>query len=128
MKRIIHTIVILLSAASFFSLNAQNKKTISAVGKWKYEVTQAPYGYDKGLFEIKETKDSLTGEITFTSGQKAKLQKMTMRNDTLWANVYAGGENVKLETKVDKSTIIGSVDTSMGVMSLKADKIVEQKK
>ena len=77
---------------------------------------------------MKETKDALTGEVTFTSGQSTKLQKRTMRNDTIWANVYVYGENVEIEAKISELKMTGLVDTSIGVLSLKADKVVDAKK
>lgn len=131
MKKFIYTIVILLTA-SLFALSAQNKKAV--VGKWNYEAGQAPYGYNKGVFEVKleaneEAKEeALTAEVTFTSGQRSKFQNVTMRNDTVWATAFIDGENIKLEAKVDKQTMTGTVDTSMGKMSMTADKVVEEEK
>ena len=125
MKKFFYASVILFTMTSVFGLSAQNKK--AAVGKWKYEVAQAPYGYNKGVIEIKEVKDKLTGEVNFSSGQDVKLQKLTMRNDTIWANVYVDAENVEIVAKINKSKMKGSVNTSMGAMSLEADKVVETK-
>lgn len=126
MRKIIYAIAVLFTVTSLFGLCAQNKKEI--VGKWNYQVTQAPSGFSKGVLEVKETKDALTGEVTFTSGQSTKLQKLTMRNDTIWANVYVYGENVKIEAKISELNMTGLVDTSIGVLSLKADKVVDAKK
>lgn len=51
-----------------------------------------------------------------------------MRNDTIWANVYVESENVEIVAKISNSKMKGSVNTSMGVMSLEADKVVDSKK
>lgn len=125
MKKVLYAIVVLLTITSVFSLSAQNHKT--AIGKWKYEVAQAPYGYNKGILEIKEVKDKLTGEVNFSSGQDMKLQKLTMRNDTIWANMYVDSENIEIVATINKSKMKGSVHTSMGVIGLEADKVVEVK-
>lgn len=125
MKKVFYAAIALFAITSVFGLSAQNKK--AAVGKWKYEVAQAPYGYNKGILEIKEVKDKLTGEVNFISGEDLKLQKLTMRNDTIWASVYVDSENVKIVAKINKSKMKGSVQTSMGVMNLEADKVVETK-
>ncbi|NLZ94221.1 MAG: hypothetical protein GX921_00140 [Bacteroidales bacterium] len=131
MKKAIYIIAILLTA-SLFSISAQNKKAV--VGKWSYEATQAPYGYNKGVFEVKmeakenEKEEALTAEVTFTSGQRSKFQNVTMRNDTVWATAFVDGENIQLEAKVGKQTMTGTVDTSMGKLSITADKVVEEKK
>ena len=126
MKKMFYAFVILFSTLSMFGLSAQNKKT--AVGKWKYEVAQAPYGYNTGVIEIKETKDALTGAVNFGSGQDVKMNKLTMRNDTIWANLYVDSENVDIVAKISKSKMTGSVHTSMGIIGLEADKVVETKK
>ena len=128
MKKMFYSFLVLFTIALVFNLNAQNTKTTTAVSKWKYEVAQAPYGYNTGVLEIKQLKDTLTGKVSFSSGQDVNLQKLTMRNDTIWANVYVDGENIAVVAKIDKLKMNGSVNTSMGVMSLKADKVVETKK
>lgn len=125
MKKVFYAIVILSTMTSLFGLSAQNHK--SAVGKWKYEVVQAPYGYNKGVLEIKEVKDKLVGEVNFGSGQDMKLQKLTMRNDTIWANMFVDSENIEIVAKINKSKMKGTVNTSMGVIGLEADKVVEAK-
>lgn len=121
-----YAIVVLFTMTFVLGLTAQTKN--KAVGKWKYEVAQAPYGYSNGVLEIKETKDVLMGEVSFSSGQDLKLQKLTMRNDTIWGNMYVDSENVKFVAKISDLKMKGSVNTSMGVMNLEADKIVDAKK
>ena len=129
MKRFIYTFVILLTA-SLFTLSAQNKKAV--VGKWNYEASQAPYGYNKGVLdvklEVKEQEETLTAEVIFTSGQRSKFRNVTMSNDTVRGTAFVDGENIKLEAKVDKQLMTGTVDTSMGKMGITADKVVEEKK
>ena len=125
MKKLFYAFVILFITASGLTLSAQNQKDV--VGNWKYEVAQAPYGYNEGTIEIKNLKDKLIGEVNFHSGQAVKMQKLTMRNDTIWANIYVDSENVQLIAKISNSKMKGSVNTSMGEMTLKADKIVEPK-
>ncbi len=125
MKKMFYAFVILFTTASVLTLSAQNKKSV--VGKWKYEVAQAPYGYTEGTIEIKELKETLTGEVNFNSGQAVKIQKLTMRNDTIWGTMYIDSENVKLTAIISNSKMKGSVNTSMGEMSLKADKVVDKK-
>lgn len=130
MNKISYIIAILLLTTSLLSLSAQHKKDV--VGKWNYKVTDAPYGFDKGVLEIeikktnKEKKDSLTAKVTFYSGQQVALQHFTVQNDTLWANLTVDGEYIMLKAKVDKQIMTGIVNTSMGKMSLMANKVVEE--
>ena len=126
MKKIFLALVVLFSAVSLFSLTAQNNKKV--VGVWKYEVSQAPYGYDKGTLEVKELKNVFSGEIKFNSGNSVTLQKVTLSNDTLRANVFVDSESVDIVAKINNTKMEGTVNTSMGKMSLKADKVAENKK
>lgn len=126
MKKMFFALVVLFSMTFVFNLTAQNKKKV--VGLWKYEVAQAPYGYEKGTLEVKGLKKELSGEVKFNSGDIVKLQKMTISNDTLRANVYVDSENVDVVAKIGNTKMEGFVNTSMGKMILKADKVVENKK
>ncbi len=125
MKKLLYATVFLFAITSVFNLTAQNKK--AAVGKWKYEVAQAPKGFDKGILEIKELKDTLSGVVNFNSGETLKLHKLTLRNDTIWANIYVDYETVEVVATMTNLKMKGSVHTSMGEMSFKADKIVSSK-
>ena len=124
MKKIFFALVVLFSFV--FVLTAQNKK--KAVGVWKYEVAQAPYGYERGTLEVKELKKEFSGEVKFNSGNSVKLQKMTLSNDTLRANLFVDSEYVDVVAKISNTKMEGFVNTSMGKMTLKADKVVENKK
>ena len=126
MKKVYLALIVLFSAVSLFSLTAQNNKKV--VGVWKYEVSQAPYGYDKGTLEVKELKNVFSGEIKFNSGNSVTLQKVTLSNDTLRANVFVDSESVDIVAKINNTKMEGTVNTSMGKMSLKADKVIENKK
>ncbi|MGV8964067.1 MAG: hypothetical protein ACOH2V_11905 [Candidatus Saccharimonadaceae bacterium] len=125
MKKLLFTLFVVFSISLVFNLTAQNKK--KAIGVWKYEVAQAPYGYDKGTLEIKDHKNEFSGVIKFNSGNSVELQKISMSNDTLRANVFVDSENVSIVAKISNSKMEGFVNTSMGNMSLKADKVVENK-
>ena len=126
MKKITFVLIVVFSMVSLFSLTAQNNK--NAIGVWKYEVADAPYGYDKGTLEIKELKKEFSGVVNFNSGNSVELQKVTMSNDTLRANVLVDSEYIDIVAKISNAKMEGSVNTSMGKLYLKADKVVELKK
>lgn len=101
---------------------AQGKNPV--VGNWNYEVSQAPYGYDKGKISLSMEKEVLKGDVSFQSGYSVVLQNVTLKNDTLRAKVFIDGENVSITARINKNNMTGSVDSSMGRMALKAQKIV----
>ena len=58
----IYALLVLFTTATVFGISAQNKKT--AASKWKYEVVQAPYGYNTGILQIEQQKDTLIVQLT----------------------------------------------------------------
>ena len=123
-KTVVLLIVILLNGFIHF-VGAQNNKSSKNV--WKYEVAQAPYGYKKGRLILTYDKDVLIGEVEVNSGYKIKMNKVSLVNDTLKGRVYIDNELVNLKGNVKDSIIIGTVDTSMGVLKFKAIKDVSSK-
>lgn len=120
--------IILLTAlfAVTLSFNAIAQKKVQVAGNWKYEVPQAPYGYEKGNINISEKENVLTGNLVFNSGYTVKLDNIILKNDTLQANAYVEGERVDIVVKVLKNSMNGTADTSMGKMSLKAEKAIKE--
>lgn len=123
-KTAVLLIVILLNGFMHF-VDAQNNKSSKNV--WKYEVAQAPYGYEKGKLILTYDKDVLIGEVEDSSGYKIKMSEVSLVKDTLKGVVYIENERVRLKGNIKDSIIIGTVDTSMGVLKFKAIKEVSSK-
>ena len=98
------------------------------LGEWKYSVPEAPYGYEKGIISLVEVDKKLSGELKFDSGYKVKLSSVSLKSDTLRLTAYVESEYVSAVSKVKGNEMEGKVDTSMGVMRLKAEKIIPQTK
>lgn len=121
MKKLLLAITLLVVVSASGTAAAQNKNAVG--GSWKYEVAQAPYGYEKGNIVITAQKNLFSGDVNFDSGYSVKLQDVTWKNDTLRANASVEGESINIVAKVVKNNMTGTVDTSMGKMGLKAEKI-----
>ena len=121
MKKLLLAITLLVVVSASGTAAAQNKNAVA--GSWKYEVAQAPYGYEKGNIVITAQKNLFSGDVNFDSGYSVKLQDVTWKNDTLRANASVEGESINIVAKVVKNNMTGTVDTSMGKMELKAEKI-----
>lgn len=126
MRKIFLTLTLIFIAGAGFNVAAQNKNAL--IGNWEYQVPQAPYGYESGAITFSAEKEALAGVINFNSGYQVRLQQVTLSNDTLRANAYVEGELVNLEAKIAKNSMTGKVDTSMGKMNLKAEKVAAAKK
>ncbi len=121
MRKIFIFFLFMLATGAYFNANAQSNKSL--VGEWKYNVPQAPYGYDKGVISFTEKEKTLSGDVTFDSGYKVKTQNVSMKNDTLRVGVYVESEYVNVLTIVKGNKMEGTVDSSQGKMNFKAEKV-----
>ncbi len=126
MRRLFIVLGLFFAAGVLSSVNAQSNKVV--LGEWKYSVPEAPYGYEKGIISLVEVDKKLSGELKFDSGYKVKLSSVSLKSDTLRLTAYVESEYVSAVSKVKGNEMEGKVDTSMGVMRLKAEKIVPQTK
>ena len=92
------------------------------LGKWKYEVASAPYGYEKGTIVFTEKDGELAGEVHFNDGSKASMSNVKLEEETLKCGLYVEGGYVGIEAKVDGRKMTGTVDTPDGKIDLKAEK------
>ncbi len=120
MKRLLLLLALTVALAITFTANAQTKK--SAIGSWKFEVPQAPYGYDKGILLIVQQGDSLAGEINMDSGESFKLNKISSKKDSIIISTYVQGELVNVNAKIDGDRMFGQAYWSQGSMDLKAER------
>ena len=92
------------------------------VGEWKFEVSSAPYGYEKGTLYFFEKDNKLEGEVEFGEGNKIKLTHLRHVNDSIKCNLYVDNEHVDVKAKVEGEKIRGVANTSIGVMTFTAEK------
>jgi hypothetical protein len=120
MKRSLLFFTFIIAVGIIFTSNAQTKKL--AVGNWKFEVPQAPYGYDKGTILITQQGDSLIGEIKTNSEESFKLNKIASKNDSINITAYIQGEPVNVNAKIEGNKMSGKAYWSQGEMDLKAER------
>ena len=120
-KSVVLLIVMFLSVVTVLVI-AQNKNSSKSV--WNYEVPQAPYGYDKGKLIITDNNNSISGEVEISSGYKIKMNEVSLIKDTLKGVVYIDNELVRLKGNVKDTIIVGTADTSMGLLKFRAIKEV----
>ncbi len=83
---------------------------------------EAPSGYEKGVIFLVEKDKALSGDLVLDSGYKVKLSNVSLKSDTLRLGAYVESEYVTVVSKVKGNKIEGKVDTSMGILGLKAEK------
>ncbi len=99
---------------------SKNNKAI--IGEWKYEVQQAPYGYQKGVIAISEKEGKLVGEVKFEDGYKIALKTVSYEKGELKVGLYIDYEYIEIKAKVDGKKMKGTVSSPEGPLSLEAEK------
>jgi hypothetical protein len=56
------------------------------------------------------------------------MNNISLKNDTLKAGVYVESEYVQLLLKMNEHTMRGTANTSLGILEVKARKVVNEKK
>ncbi|MBN1985290.1 MAG: hypothetical protein JW761_03245 [Prolixibacteraceae bacterium] len=103
------------------SVTAKTEKK-DLLGKWKYEVASAPYGYETGTLVFTEKEGELAGEVQFNDGTKVQMTKLTFEEGVLKSGLYIEYDYIGIEAKVDGTKMTGTVDTPDGKIELKAEK------
>ena len=111
---------VVVSAAIAAPAQKGNKDVI---GEWKYEVSSAPEGYNKGSLIISEKEGKLAGEVKFSDGYKIELKNVTYEDGTFKCGLYVDYEYVSVQAKIEDKAMNGTVNSPEGEMKLKAEKV-----
>jgi hypothetical protein len=120
MKNIIRSFLILslIITISGNQLKAEVKNK-SLLGEWVYEVTDAPYGYDKGSLIFTEKNGETTCVVKLEAGELAVSDlKIEYNKITFTTSVDGNSINVALTKEKDKLT--GLVDSPEGPKKITA--------
>ena len=122
MKSQLKTFMLLLAITIFsmFQLQAEvkNKKIL---GEWTYEVSDAPYGYEKGSLIFSEKAGQTVCVVKLDAGELAVSDLKIVKNKvTFTTQVQGNSINVELIRK--KSKMTGMVDSPEGQKKMTAVK------
>ena len=92
-------------------------------GEWKYEVPQAPYGYQEGILILTEKENKLEGEVKFSDGYKVSLKEISFQKGQLKFGLYIDYEYISVEAEVKNAEMKGLVNSPEGKMNLTAKKV-----
>lgn len=115
--------VLVMFFAVVFTAAAAEKGNKDVVGEWKYAVTTAPPGYEKGIMVFSEKEGKIAGEVKLDDGYKIDLKNVTYEGNTLKFGLYVDYEYITIETKVEEKAMTGTVNSPEGPMKLTAEKI-----
>ena len=122
MKNHLKPFLLLLAVTLFLSIQLQAvEKNKSLLGEWVYEVSDAPYGYEKGSLIFSEKDGQTICTIKLEAGE-LEVSNLKFGKDSVTFTTYVDGSpiNVKLARADDKLT--GNVDSSEGPKAITAIK------
>jgi len=104
----------LIVVYTFLAVAMNNKISKEKLeGKWNVKVTDAPYGYQDYIVEIKEDKGEYTADVLFVdSKNKISNQKFTLKDGKLNGNVFVDNEEVNVTIWEEKGVVRGTAKSS----------------
>ncbi|MDD4513987.1 hypothetical protein [Massilibacteroides sp.] len=88
--------IIICSLFLCVALQAQNKDIVNL---WEYSAPDAPYGYEKGTFLIKEKDGKLTGEVKIQE-YTAAIKEIKKEKEGYTCSLYIDGQAIDITLKL----------------------------
>jgi hypothetical protein len=120
MKKLIVSFL-LLSAIIMVSgnqLQAETKKK-PLLGEWVYEVTDAPYGYEKGSLIFAEKDGQTTCVVKLEAGELA-VSDLKIEDDKITFTTTVDGNLINVALTKEKDKLTGLVDSPEGPKKITA--------
>lgn len=122
MKNLLWSFVLLITITMVSSPQLQAEvKNKSILGEWIYEVSDAPYGYEKGSLIFSEKDGQTVCVVKLEAGELAVSDLKVDKNQiTFTTNV--DGNPIHVELTREKNKLKGTVDSPEGPKTLTASK------
>lgn len=104
--KIIKTIVLICCLAYSITTAAQEKK-VDLKGTWTYSAPDAPYGYQEGIIEFKNTDNHLTVTVKIEDTSYT-IHNVTQKEDQYISTLSIDGNDVRLTFTPGTSKITGT--------------------
>ena len=105
-------------------------KKFDPVGKWTFNVPDAPYGYNNGKFEVKLVDDLFNVSINFDGMDYSfKGEMVFFEKDKFSFSLFLEGVDVFMDfTFSDKNTMSGLASYFEGELNMSAKRVVDDDK
>lgn len=103
---------------SYSQTQAETKKK-PLVGEWIYEVSDAPYGYEKGSLIFSE-KDGQTVCVIKLDAGELQVSELKVDKNKISFSTMIEGNVIHVDLVRDKNKITGTVDSPEGPKTLTA--------
>lgn len=120
MKKLIGSFLLLLAFTMFSAPQVQAEaKNKPLLGEWVYEVSDAPYGYEKGSLIFSE-KDGQTVCVIKLEAGELETSNLKIEKNKITFSTMVEGSQVNIELVREKNKLSGKVDSPEGPKSLTA--------
>jgi hypothetical protein len=94
-------------------------KSVPIIGEWLYEVTDAPFGYEKGSLIFTETDGKITSIIKLEAGE-LPINDLKIEKDSIIFTTTVDGSTINVALKLENDKLVGKVDSPEGPKTLTA--------
>lgn len=91
------------------SVSAQKKANDKLKGLWTYSLPDAPYAYQDGTIEFKESEGKLTAVIKIQDSNTITVNEIKNTDNTYTCSLYVDGSDVKVTFIPGDNKITGTV-------------------
>jgi hypothetical protein len=122
MKKHFFVLILFLAAFVFSTLDLQAEvKNKPINGEWIFEVTDAPYGYEKGSLIFSEKDGQTVCTIKLEAGELA-VSNLKIEKDKVSFTTYVDGNPINAELTLENNKLTGKVDSPEGPKNITATK------
>lgn len=120
MKNQFKTVLLLFVVSIFYvsPLQAEVKKK-PIIGEWLYEVSDAPYGYEKGSLIFSEKEGQTVCFIKLEAGELS-VNNLKIEKDKVTFTTFVDGNSILVNLTLEKNKLSGKVETPEGPKVLTA--------
>ena len=122
MKKHFSTFLLFLAVSVFSTIQLQaEEKNKPIMGEWVYEVSDAPYGYEKGSLIFSE-KDGQTICVIKLEAGELPTSNLKIEKDSVTFTTFVDGSTINVKLALEKDKLSGKVDSPEGPKTLTAIK------
>lgn len=108
--------VVMLFSASILQAETKSKPIL---GEWLYEVSDAPYGYEKGSLIFSEKEGKTVCVVKVEAGELV-ASNLKIVKDIISFTTVVEGNPVNVELKLEKNKLSGKADSPEGPKTITA--------
>jgi hypothetical protein len=108
---------------SFFLVSPVQAKVDNKelLGEWVYQVSEAPYGYEKGSLIFSEKDGKTTGIVKLEAGE-LQISELKIVKDSVSFVTYVDGSPINVKLIMNEKKLTGTVDSPEGPKTIVAEK------